>query len=101
MGKKNKKQGHPLNTGDRFIQEALVKGAHVESHGIFNKITTPMGSMFIKPGRVTLDDKTIGNTKRWFKLLGLLVLFLGIPVWLIFFSHLCLDLTSTLRMCSF
>jgi hypothetical protein len=64
-------------TGDGFIQLAQSKGASVTpagtKHGVeFTKISTPSGSMFITPGKHTLDPRTRKNYKHWFRLLGLL-----------------------------
>ena len=71
MGKKNE---HPLQTGDQFIELAKSKGASVTPHGNFSKVETPEGSVHIAPGRNRLDNQTISNLKRWFRLLKLLLI---------------------------
>lgn len=73
MSKKNKGQ-HPFNTGDDFLNLARARGAVVEKAGRFWKVKTPAGTAHIAGGTEKLDDQTVSNLKRWFRLLGLMIL---------------------------
>lgn len=70
-------------TGDDFIKMARERGAKVTDAGKkagveFTKISTPGGSMYITPGKQPLDPRTRKNYRHWFRLLGLLLLLVGL-----------------------
>lgn len=78
MKSKDKKHPKTPQTGDDFISLAERRGAVVTgSHSGFRKIRTPRGSMHIAPGQKQLDPPTLRNIKKWFKLLGLMILAIG------------------------
>ncbi len=84
----DKKKSHELGNGNAFIDLAEKRGAHVVRKGIFWKIVTPKGTMKIRPGTTQLDPLTISNTKKWFKLLGLLSLLSPVILWLLVHFHI-------------
>lgn len=72
-----------LKTGDDYIEYAKRAGAKVEPAGMkkgqeFTKISTPRGSMFLTPGKQPLDPRTRKSYTHWLRLLGLLILVLGV-----------------------
>lgn len=75
-----------LSTGEKVVKFAKERGAKVEkAHGGFTAISTPRGKMMIYPGRDKLDKQTVSNTKRWLRLLGLLLflLFCAYPIYIV------------------
>ena len=76
-----RKPGSPLNTGDDFVELAKRRGAKVtQGKSGFVQIETPKGKTYINPSHDVLDKQTISNIKRWFRLLGLMLKFVGFPV---------------------
>lgn len=71
----SQKQKGDLRTGKDFVNFAEKRGAKVthNAHGGFTSVETPAGKVFINPSSHTLDKQTIGNLKRWFRLLGIMV----------------------------
>lgn len=68
----------PLNTGHDFIELAKKRGAKVSlGKNGFTQVETPKGKTFINDSKDTYDKQTISNLKRWFKLLGLMILIFG------------------------
>lgn len=61
-------------TGDDWIALAKKRGAIVREGGKFTSVSTPKGKAMIAPGRERLDNWTRSNLRRWFRLLGLMLL---------------------------
>lgn len=96
MSKKNKGE-HPFNTGDDFLNLAKARGASVEKKGRFFRIHTPRGSTYVAGGKEKLDDQTISNLRKWFRLLGLMLIFVGTPLWYIL-THYYIWITDTIAL---
>ncbi len=66
-------------TGDEWIDLGKRRGAVVREGGRFTSIETPKGKVIIAPGDERLDKMTRSNLKRWFRLLGLMIVIL-VPI---------------------
>lgn len=77
MARKHEHDPHKWKTAGDVLDTARVRGAHVGSSkdGEWATISTPQGTMKITPNeRQELDKLSLSNIRRWFKLLGLMVL---------------------------
>lgn len=80
MPKKHKGSKGEPTTGNQFIKLAEERGANVTQtdKNNFTVVKTPGGSVHIAAGDTKLDPQTRSNLKRWYKLLGLMLLLLPV-----------------------
>lgn len=74
-------------TANEFIGLAAKRGADIRAKGMKTRVSTSRGSVNIIPGDRDLNAQAVSRLKRFFKLLGLMIL-VGLFIYVRFILHL-------------